>query len=101
MVKHTQTIRIDLSVFDHIMGLVLKGLKTYSFTCVIAYITKISTPPPPWKLSPKTPSHHKLSPENPFHVKLPHAHMLNFSRVINSDMTNENAVPLLQLSPMQ
>ena len=47
MVKHTQTIRIDLSVFDHIMGLVLKGLKTYSFTCVIAYITKISTPPPP------------------------------------------------------
>ena len=49
MVKHTQTIRIDLSVFDHIMGLVLKGLKTYSFTCVIAYITKISTPPPPLK----------------------------------------------------
>ena len=51
-------------------------------------------PLPPRKMPPKTPSHHKLSPENPSQVKLPHAHILNFSRVINSGMTNDivNAV---------
>ena len=38
MVKHTQTIRPNcLSVFDHFMGLALKGLRVTTTACQISY----------------------------------------------------------------
>ena len=39
MVKYTQTIRRQQSVFDHFVGLALKGLKTVKFLRTICGIT--------------------------------------------------------------